>query len=218
MTVKWHEKVLYLYIDEAGDLNFKGNGTKHFIMTGVVTQRPFGTCIDLMKKHYDLIESEDISGCFHASEDRQHVRESVFETIEKDIHCFTGYSAIADKAVFEPGVTPRDVYQSVFGVLISLIAGNEPLQRYHKIIVITDDIPHAAKKGDIRAGLKSHLKHGLPDRVRYRLIHQRSEGDFNLQIADYFCWARFREVERGDDSYMSRLREVCAMSAVLTKK
>ena len=52
-------------------------------MTCVATHRPFNAAKELMSAHYDLLEQGQVSGYFHASEDRQVVRERVFEIIAR---------------------------------------------------------------------------------------------------------------------------------------
>lgn len=198
------ETTSYAYLDEAGDLNFKGNGSKYFIMTCVHCERPFKACHELLDLRYDMLESGDLAGYFHASEDRIVVREKVFGVILDHLSEFRVWSAIIDKATLDPDVTPREVYQLAFETLFSLPA-EEDGRNYR--LILTDDLPKATRKGDIKGALKGIVKKWSGENSRYRLIHQRSEGDFNLQIADYFCWALYRKEERGDELWFSRLSE-----------
>ena len=62
---------LYLFIDEAGDLNFSRTGTKYFTLTAVTRTRPFEWENQVASLKYDLIEFGLDIEYFHASEDRQ---------------------------------------------------------------------------------------------------------------------------------------------------
>ncbi|WP_139652081.1 DUF3800 domain-containing protein [Raoultibacter phocaeensis] len=189
---------IYLYLDEAGDFNFKPNGTRHFLMTCVIMQRPFRAAADLLHMRYDLIERGELAGCFHASEDRPFVRDLMFRVIRSHISEISAYSLVIDKRHYRYDPNPKEVYQQTFQWLIAHVAQSERFSKADRVIAITDDIPNAAKKGSIKGELKKALKENLPGGLTYTLIHQRSEGDFNLQIADYLCWAQFRLHEKRD--------------------
>lgn len=212
-------EALFCYLDEAGNFDFSQNGSDFFIMTCVVTRRPFRAAMDMLHARYDLIENGNLTGYFHASEDRYSVRDKVFSIIEEHINDFEMYSVAVRKRpfrglIFVEDPSPREVYQSVFERLIELMASSGVLQGDH-IIVFTDDIPKSAKrKSDIKGSLKRALKRYLPAGMRYTLVHQRSEGELNLQIADYFCWAVFRSIERGDDNALRRIRKTQRSSLV----
>lgn len=199
------DDVLYLYFDEAGDFNFKPNGTRHFIMTCVAMRRPFGAAVDLLHKRYDLIEEGAMQGYFHASEDRNAVRAEMFKVIKRHLDGMTAYAVAVEKDLGGGQVAAKDVYASVFGWLVGHVVAEEKVEGEGLVVAITDDIPTAARKGEIKGRLKRALKESLPEGARFRLIHQRSEGDLNLQIADYFCWSLFRLREKGDDGPYSLL-------------
>jgi hypothetical protein len=68
------ERFLYIFLDESGNLDFSSNGTRYFQFAGVIQERPFESYKLLSELRYDLIEAgRDIQG-FHATEDRQDVR------------------------------------------------------------------------------------------------------------------------------------------------
>ena len=49
-------KFLYIFLDEAGNLDFSPNGTRYFLLTSVTKERPFYACKDLIELKYDLVE------------------------------------------------------------------------------------------------------------------------------------------------------------------
>ena len=48
---------VYLYIDEAGNLDFSEHGTRFFALTGVVMRRPFRHLSGLLDAKYDALEA-----------------------------------------------------------------------------------------------------------------------------------------------------------------
>ena len=199
---------LYLYFDEAGDFNFKANGSKSFFMTCVATHRPFDAAIELMSLHYELLEQGQATGYFHASEDRQMVRDRVFEVIARHENDFTAFVYQAKKGLMEDVLSPKELYADAFESIVHRIAQSGLLDGASLVVVVTDAIPMAARKGDYRSPLKAALKKHVSKRVPFRLIHQRSEGDYNLQIADYLCWSAFRCFERGDSRFYGLVSSV----------
>ena len=69
-------------MDEAGDFNFSANGTRYFLLTSVTKERPFEAFKALHDLRYDLLEAEvEVEEYFHATEDKQVVRDRVFAVI-----------------------------------------------------------------------------------------------------------------------------------------
>ena len=73
---------LFVFIDESGNFDFTLRGTRHFVMAGVMATSPIDSASQLNALKYKLMaEGVDISD-FHASEDRQAVRDRVFPIID----------------------------------------------------------------------------------------------------------------------------------------
>ena len=214
MQLASEHTALYLYFDEAGDFNFKANGSKSFFMTGAVMRRRFETAEELLVEHYDLLEQGQVSGYFHASEDRPIVRERVLEIIARHAGEFRAYVYQARKDGLEPFLPARELYRDAFESILFQMASSGVFEDCNQVIAITDAIPLAARKDDIQSRLKGALRKYLPKGVRFRLIHQRSEGDFNLQVVDYLCWALFRKCERGDDRTYELLKDAWSNTSV----
>lgn len=88
----------YVYIDEAGNFDFGPGGTRHFLLVGVVMRRPFSHLGRLLEVEYDLLEDGLDLEHFHASEDRQVVRDRVFESIATDGRDMRLVIVVAEKA------------------------------------------------------------------------------------------------------------------------
>ena len=72
-------RFLYVFLDEAGNLSFAPNGTRHFLLTSIAKERPFDIYKPLADLKYDLMEAGLEIEYFHASEDAQQVRDRVFQ-------------------------------------------------------------------------------------------------------------------------------------------
>ena len=93
MTHRW-----YLFLDEGGDLNFKGNGSRFFTVSSLATRRPFELANVLADLRFDVIEEGLDIEYFHASEDRQAVRDRVFEAVVSHLDSVRLHSVVEEKS------------------------------------------------------------------------------------------------------------------------
>src|SRR3989338_5723952 len=81
------QKTLFIFIDESGNFDFTPTGTKYFVLTAASTLKPLESRDELLHKVYELkyagwnIGQKDYY--FHATEDKQEVRDWVFGAIKK---------------------------------------------------------------------------------------------------------------------------------------
>lgn len=167
-------------------------------MTCVVSTRPFAAHCDLLDIKYDCLEQGLDLDRFHATEDKQAVRDQVFGVITNRIADFQVYTVIIRKNRTNPVLRDaRKFYPVVFDWLTKYVCPRS-LQGAEHVVAVTDRIPVAKKQGEVKQALKSAFKKNLGSRT-YALFHHESRSDPNLQIADYFCWAIQRKWEGGDD-------------------
>lgn len=73
---------LYVFVDESGNLDFSSKGTAHFVLAAITARTPVDSSNILQELKYKIL-SEGNGGDeyenFHASEDKQAVRDRVFE-------------------------------------------------------------------------------------------------------------------------------------------
>jgi hypothetical protein len=91
-------KCLYISLDEGGNFDFTPNGSKYFTLTSVAQERPFTAYEDLVELKYDVLEEGLSIDHFHATEDKQHVRNKVFSIIEKNIEGLRIDSIVVEKS------------------------------------------------------------------------------------------------------------------------
>jgi len=192
------ERATYLYFDEAGNFDFSPRGTAVFVMTCVVTKRPFTAHSALLEAKYDVLESGVDLEYFHATEDRQVVRNRIFNVVAAPGTQLTAYAVIVRKSRSLPATrAPHLIYQHTFEHLVRR-ACPESVGVGDHVVAITDHIPVQKNRRAFEKALKPYLKRHLPAGTTYDLFHHQSKADFNLQIADYLCWAIYRKWNSGD--------------------
>lgn len=185
-------RYLYIFLDESGNLDFSPNGTKYFVITSVTKERPFNAYKDLCDLKYNLIEAGEDREYFHATEDLQSVRDSVFKIIETHIDGIRVDTVIAEKRKTYPAWQQIEIfYPKMLGYLIRYIINGHNASDFKEIIVITDQIPMKKKREAIIKGIKLTLADMLPTK-NYRVLHHDSKSCLDLQIADYCCWAIYK--------------------------
>ena len=198
--------VTYLYFDEAGNFDFSTSGTSVFVMTCVVTKRPFTAHNALLEVKYDVMESGLNLEYFHATEDRQAVRDQVFSAIGASLDDFAAYSVILQRDCAAPSLRqPHVLYRRMFEWLVERACPRVG-SPYGHVVAITDQIPVQRNRRAFEKGLKPYLKQHLPAGSTYDLFHHQSKADLNLQIADYICWAIYRKWNTGDERSFELIR------------
>lgn len=154
---------IYLYFDEAGDLNFKSSGTDYFMFGVLVTRNPWPLSDALNGLRRELYQGRFIPEYFHASEDLQEVRNRVFECI-----CERGDFTF-DVLVVEKAAVPEDHHeQHKFYTFVADLALRLSLEHYptaEPIFVTTDRIPVNKKRSAVTKGFKQCLSSILEERA-----------------------------------------------------
>jgi hypothetical protein len=198
---------LYLFLDEAGNLDFSRKGTRYFLLGCITKERPFRAYQELTELKYDLVEQGIDLEYFHAAEDKQATRNRVFEIIRRHLDGVRVDALLVEKCKTAPALRVEEkFYAHMLGQLLQFILGQHHLEDYVEIIVFTDRLPVQRKRGAVEKAVKQTLASILPAGTRYRVLHHDSKSNFDLQIADYCTWAVYRKWALND----SRAFEVIA--------
>jgi len=187
---------LYTFFDEAGDLNFGKNGSRYFLCGMLVTHNPWPIMQVLTDLREEIFRGKFIPRAFHAAEDRQVVRDRVFESI-CGVGGFEAYITVTEKAL----VPPTHTDPSTFYTFMADFTLRWVLLRYsveEPVFVFTDELPLKGRREALVKGFKATMASILPDRA-YNIEHQSSGAQGCLQAIDYVNWAVFRRLELGDD-------------------
>lgn len=188
----------YVFADEAGDAEFsrKANVSRYFIVC-TVSMDDCSIAAKLLELRRDLArEGMELGDYFHASEDKQPVRDRVFELIQ-------GADIVIDATILEKSKAQPQTHPSFhrfyqYGWF------------YHfrnicpRILNGHDDVMIAAASIGTKRD-KAHFRAAINDVAQQTAKAGRITTDFLscaadpcLQVADYCAWAIQRKWERSD--------------------
>jgi hypothetical protein len=192
-------RTAYLFLDEGGNFDFSRTGSKYFTLTSVLVFRPFPLDGLLVDYKFDLMEGGHVLEYFHATEDKQFVRDGVFALIQSHLSRFRVDSVIVEKR--KTGPSFRDdmrFYPDNLGYLLRYVMAPWRIRRWSDVIIITDRIPINKKRKAIEKTIQQSIVAKLPTTISYRIVLHDSKSCCGLQIADYFNWAIGRKWEKND--------------------
>jgi len=202
-------RVLYIFLDEGGNMDFSPSGTKYFTLTSLSKERPFDAYKFLCDLKYNLVELGTEIEYFRASEDRQAVRNSVFDIIDTHLDQTIIDSLIVEKNKTDPLLQKEEkFYPEMLGHLLTDVIKEYDLNLFEKIIVFTDSLPIQKKRKAVEKAIKKTLAHKLPVGAAYYIFHHASKSNYDLQIVDYCNWAIYRKWERQDLRSYETIRRV----------
>lgn len=213
--MKEKSKVLFIFIDESGNFDFSQKGTKYFVLTSISTFIPLEKRISFLSLRYSLLKEGFDLEFFHATEDKQFVRDKVFNLISY-LSDFEIDSIVVQKnktnhmlyLEIEPSQKKGDLdlkkveekfYKQISETLLQYI-----IRRYfqikktniEKVVIVFGAVFNKRKHEYITKYLKQYLKRNF-NKVPYIYFH-RSNSDVNCQIADYCGWAIYVKWERNE--------------------
>ena len=190
---------IYLFLDEAGNFDFGPTGTRYLVFACIRLPRPFGPLPDLLDLKYDLIETGVAPlSHFHASEDRQAVRDAVFSVVLRHLDGIRVDALVVEKSLAVLGLRQPEILYAwaLRRLLVPLLVQERACP--HPLHIFTDRLPLNRRREVTEKAVKLALGKALPADIPFRLLHHESRTNLNLQLADYFTWAIFRKWERGD--------------------
>jgi hypothetical protein len=146
-----------------------------------------------------LIETGIEIEYFHASEDKQVVRDKVFGIIKKHFVHSKIDSLVVEKSKTHPNLRHElTFYPKMLDYLLKSVLSKYNLHDYSKVIIFTDTIPVKNKRNAVEKAVKQALAKILPKGIKYSILHHSSKSNIDLQLADYCNWAIFRKWQSAD--------------------
>lgn len=202
---------MYVFLDEAGNLDFSPTGTGYFVITSLTKRRPFEAYKPLTELKYDLIELGVSLDYFHAAEDQQATRNQVFDIIAAHLAEVRLDSLIVEKRKVGPSLRAEvRFYPEMLGYLLNYIIRGVSLKDVRETIIVTDRIPVERKREAVEKAVRQTLSAVLPNDIRYKVLHHESKSNVDLQIADYCNWAVYRKWDRQDRRSYDRIQRALA--------
>ncbi len=185
---------LYIFIDESGNFDFSPKGTRFFVVSAYITIEPVNLTADISILRYGLLRSGHEQESFHATEDKQFIRDAMYKIISKSK---SYYSFIYTEKVKLPAnlQNKKQSYTLSIKVLLSNILDYEKklAKKYDQIIVIMDKVLIKEEKSYLYKIIRPELK---KFNTRFELYFFQTKSDHNAQIADYGSWAKYVGLER----------------------
>ncbi len=188
-------KDLFIFIDESGNFDFTPSGTSHFVLGGVATTSPASSAKEFLTLKYRLLkEGNDVSE-FHASEDRQFIRNQVFPVINSmtEINAHVIYG---DKHFLATSLqSPSGIYSLYGKAMIKYFIQVYASYSLSSITVVFDRTLTKKLRGQFEGILKPELKKmNIPFNIYFHPMSTENNG----QVADYISWAKYVELERSE--------------------
>ncbi|MCH7737019.1 MAG: DUF3800 domain-containing protein [Chloroflexi bacterium] len=201
---------LYVFIDESGNYDFSSSGTANWVLTSLITEDIRPGLIELYDLKHKLIDLGTDLEYFHAAEDRQAVRDEVFDIIY-------GLSNIrADSVVVEKRKTGPSIrsIEKFYPMMLEKLL-NYPFDprgidvtKYDRIFIFCDRASGTKRQQQaLIAGIKSYLSRNLKG-IPYQVCMHSSASHHYLQIVDYISWAIYVYWERGENRPLDRVRHL----------
>ena len=188
----------FIFADEAGCFTFnkEPNVSRYFILC-TVTMANCDVATDLLALRRQLAwDGEELGEYFHATTDKQSVRDAVYETIMK--HDFSIQATIMEKTKAQPQTreTKPKFYQYAyffhFKHGVSGILGDAA-----QTLVTTASLGTRKERSAFQGAVNDVMRQTNRKR-EWRTDFMPCHADPCLQVADYCAWAIQRKWERGD--------------------
>jgi len=197
-------KDLFIFVDESGNFDFSPSGTSHFVFGAVATFEPAHSSSKMNGAKYQLLSNGfDVSN-FHASEDKQTVRDLVIPAIDK-LETISAHVIYGEKRLLAPSLqNPEGIY-SLFGrATIKFFTNDLDITHIRSITTVFDQTLTKKERSVFEGVIKPELK---KLGIRFNIYFHPMKTDSNGQIADYVAWAKYVSLERSENRPWSALSQ-----------
>ena len=188
---------LHIFADEAGDFEFsqRQNVSRYFILC-TVAMNSCDVATDLLNLRRQLAwDGFNLGDYFHATVDKQPVRDEVFNLITK--HDFSVQATIMEKSKAQTQVRTSRARFYQYGWLYHFRHGTQSLLNgMPELMVTTASIGTKKERASFASAVKDAMRQTT--NANYRTDFCPASADPCLQVADYCAWALQRKWERND--------------------
>jgi hypothetical protein len=188
----------FIFADEAGCFTFnrKPNVSRYFILC-TITMDKCALGIDLFELRRRLAwEDHELGEYFHATTDKQAIRDEVFKSILK--HSFTVQATIMEKSKAEPQVCKtRDRFYKTGYFFHFKHGASSQLNTDSELLVTTASIGTRKEQAAFKDAVSDVMRQTNKTR-KWKADFMPAHSDPCLQAADYCAWAIQRKWESKD--------------------
>jgi len=191
---------LNVFIDISGNYDFSSSGTKYLVLTSLLCTDICPGVIELYICKHRLIDQGIDVAYFHAAEDKQIVRNEVFDIICGLSHLRVD-SVIVEKKKTHPNLWPlKSFYPKMIKQLLKYPFDSRGIDvsQYDKVLIFMDrESTHQREREALIKAVKVSLARHLRS-VPYTICMHPSMTHLYLQMVDYCSWAIYRKWENSD--------------------
>lgn len=198
---------IFIFADESGDFNFSrhGRATKYFVVCTIkLDSCEIGhSLLDLRREM--AWNKMPLGNYFHATEDKQAVRDEVFNLISKfDFHV---QATIMEKSKAQPQVRSSDERFYQYGWFYHFTHGIPNLiEEKNQLLITAASIGTKKKQRSFTSAVNDVVQQTIP-RNQWATLFIPCGTDPCLQIADYCTWAIQRKWERNDEQSYNLIKD-----------
>ncbi len=203
---------LCVFIDVSGNYDFSVKGTKYIVLTSLICTDVSVGILELHELKHSIIEQGVNIEYFHASEDRQIVRDRVFDIISGLVNIRID-SLIVEKCKTAPSLrTLNHFYPKMVEYLLKYPFNPKgiDIDNYDKVFIFVD---RESSRTSDRDALTKALKISLAEllgNVPYTICMHSSVSHPYLQIVDYCSWAIYVKHEKSEIRPYEKIKKLIA--------
>lgn len=193
---------LFAFLDESGDYQYRPEASRFLVFASIVVADPTCLAHEFARLKYDLLRENHCLERFHASEDKQFVRDRVFELLQAEQN-YRIHAVILRKDRANPTLRKYGVYTIAYKAMLSYLTKTRKPNALH---VIVDTAPDRRQQTVLESTLKNRAAEIIePLKIPYTIDHQNSAAHALLQAADYCAWAIYKKWHEGDMRSYTRI-------------
>ena len=201
---------MYVFIDISGNYDYSPTGTMSLVITSTLCSDINPGVLELYAVKHEAIDQGIDIEYFHAAEDRQPVRDKVFDIISELTHLRID-SIIVEKSKVDPKLRhPKKLYPTMVEYLLQYPFDPRGIDvtSFDKVLIFMDrESTRAKEKGAITKAVKLSLARHLRG-VPYALSMHCSASHPYLQLVDYCSWALYVKWERGETRPFNKIKNL----------
>lgn len=198
---------VYVFGDEAGDLIFRhGPGVSEYFIVGTATMAECSVGERVLDLRRELAWQGMQLEMFHACEDKQRVRDRVFDVIaQSDVRVD---ATILHKPKAQPHLAndPLRFYKEAWYLHFKYVAPRV-CNSLDDLFVVVSSLQIKRKKQAVKQAVEDVVSQASPTAVFHSAFFS-AVSDPCLQVADYVTWAIQRKVERGDERSYNLIKQL----------
>jgi hypothetical protein len=185
---------LYAFLDESGEYSFHAKSSKFLVYAAVVTAMPTLFSHEFAELKYELLSRGLCLDRFHASCDKQFVRDRVFALLADSPH-FAIHSIVVRKNRVNPILHKFGIYSIAYRTMLRYLAGGGKIDSLHLIV---DTVPDTSQQAALKITLARRAAEAL-GKIPFSIDHHSSLAHALLQAADYCAWAIWKKWQSNEE-------------------